>query len=366
MSNTFLLPPTVISPPSVAYAPGNRKFQGIPSVCITQENQLWATWYAGPNPKEDEHNYVVLAKSEDDGASWEEVLVVTHEDASVRTFDPEIWIAPNGKLLLFWAQTVGHDGTIAGVWFVEVVSKDFGGVDFSKPKRATDGVMMCKPMVLSTGEWVLPASTWRETDNSARMVISNDQGESWGVRGGCHVLEEDREYDEHMIVERKDHSLWMLVRMKYGLGESVSLDRGKTWSTLVASKIKHPSSRFFIQKLISGRILLIKHGRQIDSFDKDNKKFLHESWFGRNQLTAWLSDDEGVTWKGGLIIDERDNVSYPDGAQDTDGSLYITYDYLRKKEGAKILMAKITEKDILEGKLISENSFVQRTVTTNR
>ena len=42
---------------------------------------------------------------------------------------------------------------------------------WGKPRRITDGVMMCKPLVLSTGEWVLPASTWRKTDNSAKMVV---------------------------------------------------------------------------------------------------------------------------------------------------------------------------------------------------
>jgi hypothetical protein len=46
----------------------------------------------------------------------------------------------------------------------------------------TDGVMMCKPLVLSSGEWVLPASTWRETDKSARMIVSTDHGKTWSLR----------------------------------------------------------------------------------------------------------------------------------------------------------------------------------------
>ena len=33
-----------------------------------------------------------------------------------------------------------------------------------------------------------------------------------------------------MIVERKDGSLWMLVRTQYGIGQSVSVDKGATWS----------------------------------------------------------------------------------------------------------------------------------------
>ncbi len=33
-----------------------------------------------------------------------------------------------------------------------------------------------------------------------------------------------------MVVERKDGSLWMLLRTSYGIGQSVSADGGATWS----------------------------------------------------------------------------------------------------------------------------------------
>ena len=120
--------------------------------------------------------------------------------------------------------------------------------------------MMCKPTVLSSGEWILPASTWRDTDNSARVIVSTDKGQTFSLRGACNVPEEVRSFDEHMIVERKDKSLWMLVRTSYGIGESISKDRGKTWSALEPSSIQHPSARFFIRRLNSGNLLLVKHG----------------------------------------------------------------------------------------------------------
>ena len=208
---------------------------------------------------------------------------------------------------------------------------------------------MCKPTVLSSGEWVLPASTWRDTDNSARVVVSTDKGKTFRLRGACNVPREVREFDEHMIVERKDKSLWMLVRTKYGIGESVSNDRGETWSTLVPSAVRHPSARFFIRRLSSGNLLLVKHGAI-------SKKT------GRSHLIAYLSEDDGYKWSGGLLLDERSGVSYPDGQQSHDGTIHIVYDYSRT--GAReILMASFTEEDVVTGNTASETVSLRMVVS---
>jgi len=311
----------------------NRKFQGIPSLAISPEGRLWATWYAGKTPSEDENNYVVVATSGDGGKTWTEKLIIDPDgDGPVRAFDPELWIDPEGMLWSFWAQTIGHDGTIAGVWARTNNDPDEDDSNWSEPRRITDGIMMCKPTVLSTGEWLLPASTWRKTDNSARVVVSKDNGKTFSLRGACNVPIEVRSFDEHMIIERKDSSLWMLMRTKYGIGESVSKDRGETWNEPIPSSIMHPSARFFIRRLSSGNLLLVKHG-------------LISEKTGRSHLTAFLSDDDGHTWSSGLLLDERDGVSYPDGQQSSDGTIHIIYDYSRT-EAREILMARFSESDV--------------------
>jgi hypothetical protein len=69
---------------------------------------------------------------------------------------------------------------------------------------------------------------------------------------------------------------------------------------------------------------------------------------------AFISDDDGVTWQGGLMIDERDDVTYPDGIQSTDGTIYLVYDFHRTPEGA-ILMATFREEDVRAGKPVSNS-----------
>lgn len=339
---SFLSPPKLVENPGqyYNYSPFTRKFTGISSLAITESGTLWAVWYAGVSPHEDENNYVVVANSKDHGSSWNEVLVIDpDEDGPVRAFDPEVWVDPDGKLWVFWAQGINGkiqvemDGNIAGVWAITTNNGDQSDPEWTKPQRITDGVMMCKPTVLNNGEWLLPVSTWYLTENSAKTVVSTNRGKSWTVKGACHVPEKIRTFDEHMIVEKDDGSLLLWARTKSGIGESTSTDGGQTWSKIKQSEVEHPSARFFIRRLSSGNLLLVKHGPIVKRT-------------GRSHLMAFLSQDDGKTWSKGLLIDERPSVSYPDGQQTKDGTIYVTYDYSRTGE-QKIYLTSFKEEDVL-------------------
>jgi len=336
-----LQPPRHVGPPQPEQAATNRAFSGIPSIAVAPGGRLWATWYAGVTPGEDLNNYVVLSTSGDGGATWQEVLTVDPDGGGpVRTFDPELWVSPDGRLFFFWAQMEkGRRDTELGVWCIETAAPDDARPAWSQARRIGDGVMMCKPIVLSSGEWVLPVSRWKEHDESAQCVVSADAGKTWTRRGGCNVPPDVRQFDEHMFVERKDGSLWLLARTTYGIGDSVSTDRGKTWPDLKPSGILHTPSRFFISRLASGNLLLVKHGPL-------------DTRTGRSHLTAYVSADDGHTWTGGLMLDERPGVSYPDGQQTPDGLIRIIYDYNRVTDRT-ILMATFREQDVAAGKDVS-------------
>ena len=226
--------------------------------------------------------------------------------------------------------------------------------------------MMNKPTVLSSGEWLFPIAVWdlvtlsggfngvadasgKQSDLEERLAFayrSVNNGESFERLGGSNIPQ--RSFDEHMILELKDGTLAMFVRTKYGIGVSYSTDKGLSWSKGEDSGLGGPCSRFFIRRLKSGRVLLINHF----------------GYTGRSHLTAMLSEDDGKTWKYKLLLDERANVSYPDATENGDGYIYITYDrerggFLNSLEKAyasarEVLIAKITEEDIIAGELISE------------
>jgi predicted neuraminidase len=244
----------------------------------------------------------------------------------------------------------------AGVWATVCENPDDDTPVWSEPRRIWHGVTLNKPTVLSTGEWMLPISLdqrpgfrqfkgcFRELDplRGANVFVSNDKGETW-TRRGC-VSFPNPDWHEHMIVERRDGTLWMLARTAKGIMQSTSSDGGQTWAKpSEPPAIRQPNARFHIRRLASGRILLVKHGDAIDA---------HQ---GRIKLSAWLSADEGQSWQGGLILDERKGISYPDGFQAPDGTIYISYDRNRATDG-EILLARFTEEDILAKNLIGPES----------
>ena len=352
-TEAYLLPPIVYDPLPETHGLGTRRFQGIPSLAVAPDGRLWATWYAGKTPGEDRNNYVVVATSGDCGETWAECLIIDPDgEGPVRAFDPEVWFAPDGGLWLFWAQGLDapHKLGRSGVWTMTGSRAGTDEVIWSEPRRLCDGVMMCKPLALSGGEWALPVSFWHRRDSrSAAMIVSGDRGRTWLERGACDVPPQVRNHDEHMLVQRRDGSLWMLIRTKYGIGESISTDDGRNWSALQPTSIQHPTSRFFIRRLDSGELLLVKHGP------------IHERT-GRSHLSAYLSSDDGNTWSDGLLLDDRNGISYPDGQEGQDGMTYIIYDHSRS--GAReILMARFSEEDVASGKPESGKASLRMVVS---
>jgi len=325
----FVHPPIIFNP-GKEYGSDKRNYQGIPTIERAPKGRLWASWYAG-KVWEDKYNYVVAATSGDDGKTWSDLKFVIDPDGDgpKRASDPCLWLDPTGKLWLFWWM----DGdALSATMAVTCANPDAENPKWSKPKALFPGVMLNKPTVLKNGDWLMPAAMWKR-DNSARVMISKDRGKSFTLLGAANIPPARRNADEHMTVERKDGSLVMLVRTaEHGIGRSISKDGGRTW-TEVADYIPNATSRFYFRKLLSGNLLLLKHGPL-------------DQRIGRSELTAYLSEDDGETWKGGLMIDERNSVSYPDGTQAPDGTIYLIYDWERGRD-KNILMATFTEADIL-------------------
>jgi hypothetical protein len=67
-------------------------------------------------------------------------------------------------------------------------------------------------------------------------------------------------------------------------------------------------------------------------------------------------------WLGGLILDERKGVSYPDGFQAPDGTIYISYDRNRATDG-EILLARFTEDDIKAKRLVNPKSKLKMLIS---
>ena len=81
-------------------------------------------------------------------------------------------------------------------------------------------------------------------------------------------------------------------------------------------------------------------------------------------MTAYLSDDDGKTFSHKVLLCDDGQISYPSTALGRDGSIYIVYDQGRGVIGQHTnFLSKITEEDILAGKLVNDKSFLNNIVS---
>lgn len=336
------------------YTAPHRIWQGVSSIEVTKKGRVFITFYSG-GTKEETGNFCVIIKSDDNLNTFSDAIAATFLE-NHRCYDPNLWIDPLGRLWFTWA--IMPDNAV----FASICNDpDADELIWGEPFIVGHDVMMNKPIVLSTGEWLFPIAVWRkelhmlfkessgETEESGAFVYKTvDNGKTFSKLGGTKMP--DSSCDENMVVEMNDGTLMMFVRTNYGIGVSCSIDRGQNWNEGRPSDIEGPCSRFHIRRLKSGRLLLINH---LNSNSRSN-------------LAAFLSDDEGKTWKYSLLLDERYPVSYPDATEAEDGFIYVTYDCNRGVHEPsleavyecerEILVAKITEKDIIAGTLVDPQS----------
>ncbi len=385
---------------------GTKPFQGIPTIATTIDGKRqFLAWY-GNGDKECGKNYLMMSYA--DNNQWQnkvDVVVRSPYNGKVRLFDPVLWRAPDNSIYLFWAQSAGKyynqgewsfvgDGRSngwaqydrrGGVWFSVCKNPHDKNPQWSKPTRIANGVMMNKPIVLSNGKWMLPIAEFQldcfndfQTLNEGAKVYIADAGIK-NVKCLNNVKIPHSPFPEHMFVEKRDGTIWLLARTQpdnmlvrshgktpqhityanNGILEAFSKDGGVQFGKLKPSSIPHVGSRFHIYRLKSGKLLLVKNDADDASWLAGKPRSAENvSHYSREKIMVYISDDDGKTWEGGLMLDSRKGVSYPDASQDDNGNIYICWDFSRYNE-REILVAKITEADILKKQISSTSQSAE-------
>ena len=343
--------------PGVEFSESRRFWQGCPTIARTAGGRLYAGWYSGGTREPSLGNYNVLVKSDDNGRSWSEPILTIpslKEDITC-CIDIQLFTAPDGRMWIFWTLRDCHykfdDERHLSTFAVVCENPDADVLNFSEPAFVTPGFLRCRPTVLSDGRWMLCAYDFREGDY--HYSVSADKGKTWvrkvGAKRCCA-----RNFDEPMILERRDGSLWFLARTCVGVGflaEAESFDGGENWGESRLTDIADPSARFFLRRLKSGRVLLVKN----DSRGQDRSKK------ERFKMTAFLSEDDGKSWCASMVIDHGDS-SYPDAVEDDNGNIYLVHDRGRYSF-REIVVSRFTEKDIMAGKLVEHASFCNQIIS---
>ena len=337
------------------YSEEIRKYQGCPSIAVTKKGRVFVGWYSGGTKEPHIENYNVLAYSDDDCKTFKKqyAIIPSDEERLVHALDIQLWIAPNGALWLFWVQNnvlvadsesrkrlsiyperpvVETEGYVFPdmrhtEWCMVCNDPDADEPIFGEPINHDIGFLRCKPLVTDSGKWLF--FNYDQLYDRYGYSVSVDSGASFKrYYGGKKV---DTPFDEGMAYQRLDGSIRMLARTQYGcIAESISNDDGVSWSDGVLTDIQSPNTRLWVSRTPSGRVMLINNN---DASVRQN-------------MTVYLSEDDGVTWKYKKLIDPRRGVSYPD-ADFYNGRVYLTYD--RGRTGAReILLLSFTEEDIMD------------------
>lgn len=177
-------------------------------------------------------------------------------------------------------------------------------------KRSIGWMTRIKPLISETGRIILPL--YSDGYNLSLMAISDDDGNSW--RPSLPLV--GRGPIQPAIVQLKNGKILAYCRDSGDnpprVHISESLDNGETWTASLKSDIPNTASVELLL-LQDGRLAFV--GNDIED--------------GRYQLSLFLSNDEGKTWKWKTFIEKvepnKGSFSYPSLSQSPNGLLHLSY-----------------------------------------
>lgn len=185
-----------------------------------------------------------------------------------------------------------------------------------------------RPMVLSTGRWLLPLYT--DTFSASLAYYTDDQGKTWKTSQSMIGLGNI----QPAFVERKDGTVVAFMRDNgpfERIRQAESKDGGQTWSAVTSSDLPNPGAGVDAIRLASGAWAMV----------------YNDLTEGRWSLALSLSDDEGRTWPITRHVfrhaEKKGSYHYPSLLQGSDGQIHVLYTDGGIPEGSTMTHAATTE-----------------------
>ena len=283
---------------------------------ITQPSRAFATAYAKTRSNDASPCRISGKISTDRGRTWSDTITLQENVGVDNVKHPNLVRIPSGRILFsYTVRDIGNqdlkvmlkhtDDECESFRESRVISPE-GGVYFTN----ADHILMH-----SSGRIILPCHAgpfYGKGDHwKAFCLYSDDDGETWSESSKKIDLPK-RGAEEPAVIERKDGSLFALLRTSLGkLYQSVSLDRGETWSEAMATDLDSPSSATCMKRIPStGDLLLIWNNAEPYWMTIEGSDATHHP---RNPLTCAISRDDGETWECVQDIENRHGYSagYP-------------------------------------------------------
>jgi len=246
---------------------------------------------------------------------------VMNDSVRYACYNPVLFYAPNGELLLFYK--IGPN--VAGWTGWMMRSKD-NGRTWNKREALPEGFLgpiKNKPEFIN-GVLLCPSST-EKTGWKAHIEFTTDYGKTWSKTEAINdpnILQAI----QPSILKYSDGRLQILCRSRNTtINESWSSDGGKTWSEMKASALPNNNSGTDAVTLKDGRQLLVY-----------NHTLPNSSWVNgkgpRTPLNVAISKD-GKIWHAAVVLEDSpiSQYSYPSVIQTKDGMVHIVYTWRRER-----------------------------------
>ena len=292
-----------------------------------------AAWFEGT--KEGAGDVAIKGSRRRNGR-WEPVRVLAKVNDDAPHWNPVLWRADDGRIVLFFK--VGRN---CSDWRTYVRESRNEGETWTPPReliagevRGGRGPVRNKCLRLANGRWLAPAS--REIGHWRAFVdISDDDGRTWRASpefpvpadapAKFGVIQPTLWADAsgvHALLRANDGWIW----------QTDSADGGETWRELYRSPLENINSGIDCVRASDGRLYLVLNGA-----DPSRKK---GTWGSRSHLELRSSSDGGKTWQTCRVLaddaprqsDGRGTeFSYPAIREPRPGVLAITFTWNRRQ-----------------------------------
>ena len=273
---------------------------------------------------EDADNATHALISEDDGKTWEKIPVFAEPEKFRISYERALTCTREGTVIVSFMNLVErkgwawdakiHDSPDARLPNYVVRSPD-GGRHWEPPQMMHDDwTGAVRDMIQLTNGSVVFTSQMMLHNPGRHAVVtyaSGDQGQSWR-RSNVIDLGGIGHHDgaiEASLVQRRDQSLWMLMRTNWGrLWQADSIDHGLTWRPIGPTQLDASSTPPILERLASGRIFLAWNRFHWQGTDDYPAAGGDAQWSGtrtsnnRQELSIAFSSDDGKTWSEPEVV----------------------------------------------------------------
>jgi predicted neuraminidase len=337
------------------------------SIVEAPNGDLLACWFHGSGERQSDDVMVQGARRRKGETTWSEPFVMA-DTPDLPDCNPVLFVDPRGVLWLFWitvqdnmwggsllkyrtAHEYAADGPPQWDWqdviharptnleasFVAMIDrgleklaplldatpglrKEIEGARASAQNKLSQRLgWMTRVHPIMTSDTRLMLGLYSDVFNCSLAAFTIDWGKTWSFSHPIMDTEANLLGNiQPSFVKKRDGSIMVFMRdnglPKY-VRTATSSDDGVTWSRLGILQIRNPGSSVECITLKSGNWVLVCN----DTLD------------GRHIITAYLSDDEGATWKWSRRLEDyekdKGSFSYPSVIQAADGSIHCTYSY---------------------------------------